>query len=288
MKAQTEIQKSIDELEFLHQKLKEEYIRWASNRTDRGIGFINNSVTIEFIRNYTDVYRKKRIKENLRYISNTMKNTDERMAYSILREVYFMHPSFHENWFYESHLIGDFKAITKKRLGLKAYLTSKGKGTLEHNKQGITTMVLKYTILLENLTCSKLSYSLMDDSISPSKNIENDIKEILNVVEKIENENAKLNPQVVVKEMPRLFRIVRYLLKKTNYRQLKSDALLSLRTWLEYAPCSINEGPIFYKKSEKTRIEIFKECPSLDEDGIRKYLREYFEIKEYPLPKVKL
>ena len=67
----TEIQKSIDELEISHQKLKEEYIRWASNRSDRGI---NNSVTIKFIQNYTDIYRKRRINENLKYISNTIKN----------------------------------------------------------------------------------------------------------------------------------------------------------------------------------------------------------------------
>ena len=270
MNALTEIQKSIDELEFLHQKLKEEYIRWASNRTDRGIGSINNSVTKEFIQKYTDVYRKKSIKKNLRYISNTIKNTDEKMAYSILREVYFIHPSLHENWFFLSHY-NHLTEVIKGRLGLKAYLTSKSKPNSDKTIKGITTFLLKRAMLLENIYSSKLERTLLD--FNPTKNVESEIKSLLEYSDKI----LKVND--VFDLLPCLFRIVHFLLKETGYFPIES--LLSNNGWLEYAPCSINEGPIFYKKSEKTRIEIFKECPFLDEDSIREYLREYFEIKEY-------
>ena len=65
---------------------------------------------------------------------------------------------------------------------------------------------------------------------------------------------------------------------KTEYDALKMDKLLERDKWLYYAPCSINEGPIFKKKSDKSRIDILKEINSINQNEIRRRLCEYFEI----------
>jgi len=260
----------IRELEQLHQQIKREYLM---NFGENGIGSKNNPITLNWLKNQRGE-NFKRIRTILNQIKRFIRQSNDiQNNYKILREIYAISPSFHENWFYEDHLIRNFEAISKKRSGLKAYLTSKQKGTLEKTLQGITTTVFKYTLLLENLTCSKLSNSLMNKSISLSDDVKRDIKNILNITE-----NAVLTSDIIVKSMPCLFRIVRYLLELSGYKQLKSDVLL--KSWLLYAPCSINEGPIFKSKTNYSLLDVLKLIPELKGSEIRKHLKKYYDVEE--------
>ena len=56
------------------------------------------------------------------------------------------------------------------------------------------------------------------------------------------------------------------------------DKLLESGKWLYYAPCDINEGPVFKKKRRKSRIDIFKKINSTNQYEIRYELSKHFEI----------
>ena len=48
---------------------------------------------------------------------------------------------------------------------------------------------------------------------------------------------------------------------------------------VNWAQCSINEGPLFSKTSALSRIEVFRSLPSLtDQEAIRSYLRQHFTV----------
>jgi len=262
---------NIDSLERLHQALKKEYLNWASERKDRGIGSKNNYLTLEFIDKRLSLPLKKEILKELATISDFLKkNSDLTENYQVLKEVYIIAPSFHEIWFFSTHFNTNLKSILKGRLGIKAFLSSKRGGTLNKTFQGIVSFITKRTILLENLFSPVLEKGLMETK--PSKNIEKDIRFIL--------KGNITTQKEVIEKLPILFRITHYLLKKTKYSLLKSGILIEKNSWLRYAPCSINEGPIFVKKSNLKRIEILKQIPSLKEDKIRLFLSAHFKIKE--------
>ena len=155
-------------------------------------------------------------------------------------------------------------------MGLNSYLTSSKRGTLEKRIKGISTFVLKRTILLENLFSGVLDCSLFDFDPLDDEQIEAKITDL--------NRLSNPSPRDIKLKMPDLFEITRTLLEKTEYDALKMDKLLERDKWLYYAPCSINEGPIFKKKSDKSRIDILKEINSINQNEIRRRLCEYFEI----------
>jgi hypothetical protein len=261
----------IDNLEKLHQALKREYLNWASKKKDKGIGTKNNPLTLKFINRYLSPSLKKEILQELKIISNFLKtNNNLTENYQILREIYIISPSFHEMWFFSTHFATNLKSIIKGRLGLKAFLTSKKKGILNKTFKGITSFVTKRFILLENLFPQKESVI----KSQPSKNVERDINLLLNRDEKFDS------PEEINEVLPILYRITHYFLKKTKYSLLKSEILLGKNSWLKYAPCAINEGPIFIKKSNQKRIEIFNQIPSWEEKEIRVFLSKNFEIEE--------
>ena len=76
-----------------------------------------------------------------------------------------------------------------------------------------------------------------------------------------------------------LFKICHTLLEKTNYAILENNNLLSNDTWLYYAQCGINEGPIFIKESRETRVDIFKKINKINQDEITRKLLENFKIE---------
>ena len=86
-------------------------------------------------------------------------------------------------------------------------------------------------------------------------------------------------PEEVKSQINSLFRICHTLLKKTNYAILENNNLLSNDTWLYYAQCNINEGPIFIKESRETRVDIFKKIKTINQDEIIKKLLENFKIE---------
>jgi len=264
---------NIDNLERLHQALKKEYLNWASERKDRGIGSKNNPLTLEFINRWLPLSFKKEFTQEFAIIANFLKNNrDLTENYQVLKEIYIIAPSFHEIWFFSTHFDTNLKSILKGRLGIKAFLTSKKRGTLNKTFNGIASFITKRTLLIENLFSPVLERGLME--IDPSKDIEKDICFVLNT-----NKDTPTQKEIIEK-LPILFRITHYFLKKIRYSLLKSGILVGKNSWLRYAPCSINEGPIFIKRSNKKRVEILNQIPSLKEDKIRLLLSNNFKIKE--------
>ncbi|MFH1219067.1 MAG: hypothetical protein V1694_01260 [Candidatus Eisenbacteria bacterium] len=80
--------------------------------------------------------------------------------------------------------------------------------------------------------------------------------------------------------MPSIFRIVRGLIEETHYRQIESSVLLD--KWLSYAPCGINEGPIFIRRTDSDLVEVLKSVPLADGMVIRDHLSGYFDVKDVP------
>lgn len=253
-----------DNLEKLHQELKYDYLKWAKNKPNGGLGSVNNSLTLEFLRKNMDKNKINKIKHSIKLLTD--KRYDSKTKYLFLRELYLIHPSFHEIWFLSAHY--NHLEIVKGRLGLKAYLTCQPDN--EKTQKGITTFLLKRAILLENLYSSKLSKTLIE--YKTTENLDQTIKLFL------DQYNNNLGPFEVLELLPSFFQIVNTLLKKCEYSSINS--VLNYNSWMLYAPCSINEGPIFHKTSGKSRIEIFKEIKSINENTIRNHLKNHFTIKE--------
>jgi hypothetical protein len=175
-------------------------------------------------------------------------------------------------WFFSTHFATNLKSVIKGRLGIKAFLTSKKRGTLNKTFKGIASFITKRTILLGNLFSPVLKKGLMETK--PSKNIKKDICNLLNTNKDI------FTQKEIIEKLPILFRITHYFLKEMGYSLLKSPTLIGKNSWLMYAPCSINEGPIFTKRSNKRRVEILKQIPSLKENKIRPFLTTNFKMKE--------
>lgn len=251
-----------DRIESSHQELKKQYLDWAKNKKDCGIGSQHNSLTLDYINHHADKELLKHIKNDLMKLYNNDNDLEEQ--YLNLRELYLIHPSFHECWFFSSHF--NHQEIIKGRLGLKAYLTCSSDN--QRTIKGVTTFLLKRGILLENLYSSQLKKSIIDHE--PVNNIKNEIKSFLY------RYNEEMNPSKVLELVPDFFAIIKTLLEETDYASFKSAA--DYKPWVTYAPCSINEGPIFTKKSDKSRVDIFVSFNSLNEYDIRKQLRKYFHI----------
>jgi len=280
---QANILEALDELESCHQELKREYLQWAKgNLPNNGIGAEHNGETLEVLGKCKAV---EEINARVGMVKNLSKNTGCQERYEILREIYAIHPSFHELWFFDghfNHLTGDVYSkrisIVFHRCGLNSYLTSYRRGTLEKRIKSVSTFVLKQTILSENLFSGVLGCSLFDFDALNDEQFEAKIIDL--------NKLSNPSPDELKSKMPDLFEITKTLLDKTEYDALKTDKLLESGKWLSYAPCDINEGPIFKKRSGKRRIDILKRINSINQNEIRSELSKYFKISEevYRIP----
>lgn len=274
----TNILKTLDELEYCHQELKNEYLQWAKGKLpNNGIGAEYNGETLRVLGECNVV---KEINTKVDIIKKLIKVKNYQERYEILRETYVIHPSFHELWFFDghfNHLTGNEYSkklsIMFHRCGLNSYLTSYRRGTLKNRIKSVSTFVLKQTILSENLFSGVLDCSLFDFDALNDKQFEAKITDLNRL--SISNPS----PDDIKLKMPDIFEITRTLLEKTEYDALMTDKLLFGDKWLYYAPCNINEGPKFFKKeSGKSRIDILKEINSIDQSEIRSKLSKYFEI----------
>ncbi len=257
--------KTISELLELHQEIKGDFIK------EYGKTKISNN---EFTTNWLETRDNSDIKSIRRKLNKIMKyNDDIKTNYNILRDVYIISPSLHEMWFFNDHFKKCFGNFIKHRCGLKSYLTSKERNTLNQNRQKITTYVLKNTILLENMACAELKHSLMDKQVKTSTNIVKDIESIKNFYEK-----GSITKESIIQMIPVIFKVTRSLLKQCKFKQLKSGILL--KKWFEYAPCSINEGPIFVPKANENLVDILSSIKSLEQETIRDHLRKHYTVKE--------
>ncbi len=269
--SQERLSKTLRRIESEHQEVKRAYFRRFGGA---GVGSENNRKTIDWLRSERRAGNLRSMTDALSELKTIFRGVpDRREKYRILRELYAINPSIHENWFYTAHLASDFKSLSTNRHGLKACLTSARHGTLDECRQAIGTTVVRYMILLENLTSPLLSGSLMDATIKPSEDMLADIESAITLIDE-----AEPTPQIVASAMPLIFRIVRALLEATHYRQIESPALLG--KWLFYAPCGINEGPIFMRHTNSDLVGALKSVPLLEEKAIRHHLSKNFTFED--------
>ncbi|KKN25041.1 hypothetical protein LCGC14_0888740 [marine sediment metagenome] len=265
--------REFDELEKLHQELKREYFKWAKGKIqNNGYGSDNNSETTKFLKNHSNmVYGVKKTLKKIKTNLKSIKNKEQK--YNSLREIYIIHPSFHEMWFFNKHFNHFYGSsrIINGRGGLKSYITSVNNGTIDKRLKIITTWVFKRTILLENLFSGVLDISLFDCDILSNKELDQNLRITTMVPIKTAEE--------VKSQINSLFRICHTLLEKTNYATLENNNLLSNDAWLYYAQCNVNEGPIFIKESNETRLDIFKKIRTINQIEIRKKLLQNFKIE---------
>jgi hypothetical protein len=172
----------------------------------------------------------------------------------------------HFSLFYEPKLGGIYS-----RLGLKSVSTSIKKGTLPGRLKGISTFLLKWVILLDNLYAGKTERSLFD--YPPVDNAK--------LLENVRQLQKDPNPDVneVIQDLPIIYETIHTILHRTGYSSLDPDIILDNDRVLMYAPCAVNEGPIFHKISQDSRSVILKKAMSGDRSLVRKTLAEHFTIR---------
>jgi len=208
---QAKVLKTLDELESYHQELKHEYLQWAKGRLpNNGIGAEYNGETLKVLGNCNII---EEINTTVDIIKNFIKNKDSRERYEILREIYVIHPSLHELWFFDGHFnhftgneYSKRLSIVFHRCGLNSYLTSYGRGTLKNRIKSVSTFVLKQTILSENLFSGVIDCSLFDFDALNDKQFEAKITDL--------NRLSNPSPDDIKLKMPDLFEITRTLLEK--------------------------------------------------------------------------
>lgn len=98
---QANILKTLDELEYCHQGLKNEYLQWAKEKLpNNGIGAEYNGETLKVLGRCNVI---EEINTRVDIIKNFIKDKDYQERYKMLREIYVIHPSFHELWFFDGH-----------------------------------------------------------------------------------------------------------------------------------------------------------------------------------------
>lgn len=271
--SESEIDLLLDQFEASLQDVKTEYLEWAGDRENQGIGAPeNNAITMEFLKSHSrQIKTASMLLQQIRNYCHTI--ADPKIRYRIIREVYCIQPSFHEMWFFDRH----FSLFYEPRLGgiysrpgLKSISTSIKNGKFAGRINGVSTFLLKWVILLDNLYAGKTERSLFDfPPVDDAKLLQN-----IRYLQK----NPNPNVSEVIEDLPIIYETVHTLLQRTGYSSLNPDIILHDDKILMYAPCAINEGPMFHKTSRDSRSIIFKKAMSGDRSLIRKTLSEHFTI----------
>lgn len=269
----SEIDTLLDTFESALQNVKTEYLHWAIDKDNNGIGAPeNNHITAEFLTNHSQkIKTASSILHQIRNYCRTI--TDPKKRYRIIREVYCIQPSFHELWFFDRHFNLFYEPRLGgiySRLGLISIGTSIKRGTFPERIKAVSTFMLKWVILLDNLYAGTTNLSLFD--FAPV----NDEK----LFQNIQNLQKNPNPRVkeVIQDLPVIYETALTILDRTGYYSLNPDIILNDDKILLYAPCAINEGPVFYKTSNDSRSEIFKRINTDDISIIRKTLMDHFTV----------
>jgi len=270
--------KKIDKLEEAHQEMKRRWIDWARDQfPDQGIGSGHNSQTVDFLKKEGSdaVAVFSRLKQEIG--NDILEIEDLKEKYLIYRELYFIHPSFHEHWLlFDLHLKLSAEKIISGRGGLSQFLNDPVRTPTD--LQRITTYSLRRLILIENLLSGQLGVSLFDETPLPDKKIPE-------MARKFENfSQMKIEEKVEV--MPDIFSVVLTLLEKTHYQSLHPEIILSNVGWTYWAACCINEGPIFKKINPKSRQEIFKSIRSTEARQFHKEIEKFYEIVPFSIETV--
>jgi hypothetical protein len=173
--------------------------------------------------------------------------------------LYFIHPVRHELFYFDIHYPNEYSArlaslIRVHRLGLKGaktYLSKEGRTTADPYIRACGTTAFKHLHL--HPTTSALGKPNLHD-----------LKEsILNLG--IGGDDLSHSEQNIA-------------------IALSAKATMNFERWIGYAPCAINEGPIFTLKRNKKHSDCFNDILKILKDpnqkDIRTKLEEYYTIKE--------
>ncbi len=176
--------------------------------------------------------------------------------------LYFIHPVLHELYYFDVHYPEGYsfrlaKHIRRHRLGIKGAKTYLNREDRTANAPYIKSCCTSMFKLIH----LDLTTSTWDKS-----NLQN-IEENIRCLEIGENQLSSAELDIAI--------------------TLSKRARMSFDKWIKYAPCAINEGPIFTLKDNKSHSECFREIVEIlqsenpKQNVLRRKLKKYYEIVEY-------
>lgn len=275
----------LNQIDALNQEVKTSYLKCTDRLAypNQGFGSDNNGITTKIINEhhwYQQFFRK------CLELKSTIRDLPIPEKYLVTRELLLIHPGLHEIWYFDGHfnyLSGNGSAkysALGHRSGLKSYLTSLARGTLDKNgrRYGCAKISLIFSALMENQYCSHLDISLLDAEPVSEQKLKNNIEYLKKM--------SFSKPGDILAVLPLVFEITRTLLAQTHDYALRNDQIIDKVADVDWAMCAINEGPIFFKRSDIPRLEIIRSIQSFDQDVIRKTLRNHYDIivDEFTIP----
>lgn len=197
-----------------------------------------------------------RMKDNFNKI---IQYTSEPKNHLIWYLLYFIHPVRHELYYFDIHYPDGYSArlaslIRVHRLGLKGaktYLSKEGRTTADSYIRACGTTAFKHLHLHPTTSAlGKPNHNDLNDSIIPLEIGGDDL--------------SQTEQEIAI--------------------SLSAKATMNFERWIGYAPCAINEGPIFTLKRNKKHLDCFNDMLEILKDpnqkDIRTKLEEYYTIKE--------
>lgn len=232
-------------LSLLHQLVKLDYLEEAKKRRWPNLGLgnqWNNRNTLSFLHRAPAAREIGRLLDEFQRVLKGQKLED---CYWLLRWLYIVSPSLHELWFFESHFRVRTDNIIQGRLGLKTLLTACSLGNQSLWKAALT-YVSKNVIMLENQyrgmgVCGLLEMEPAQDALNRSAEL------IQRYQQEKPGDQRQLLRSGFIEE---LLAVVHSLLRDEGFDSLISGNLATKEKWLFYAPCVINEGPLFIPKDD--------------------------------------
>ena len=185
--------------------------------------------------------------------------TSEPKNHLIWYLLYFIHPVRHELYYFDIHYPDGYSArlaslIRVHRLGLKGaktYLSKEGRTTADPYIRACGTTAFKHLHLHPTTSAlGKPNHNDLNDSI---RNLEIGGADL-----------SQTEQEIAI--------------------SLSAKATMNFERWIGYAPCAINEGPIFTLKRNKKHSDCFNDMLEILKDpnqkDIRTKLEEYYTIKE--------
>jgi len=185
--------------------------------------------------------------------------TSEPKNHLIWYLLYFIHPVRHELYYFDIHYPYGYSPrlaslIRVHRLGLKGaktYLSKEGRTTVDPYIRACGTTAFKHLHL--HPTTSALG-----------KPNHNDLNDSIRDLEIGGADLSQTEQEIVI--------------------SLSAKATMNFERWIGYAPCAINEGPIFTLKRNKKHSDCFNDMLEIlnnpNQKDIRTKLEEYYTIKE--------
>ena len=156
----------VDALEAEHQRVKRAYLAWCSRQdglASNGVGSGNNKKTGTFLETNPDILSPVNVVCNK--IAAVSRDLSPYEKYEVMREAFFVHPSFHEAWWIDKHFSSNLERVLFKA---QYFALNKLAGHLDNNNsstiKGTATFLARYIILFENLLSSRLTTTLFDAS----------------------------------------------------------------------------------------------------------------------------